>query len=239
MTYNLTIEELLQGFLENKEPDAPSRQKILSRLKVISRAITWLQQKFNNGQLFVKFQYGDDGTKILPTLRAAVERESGFISEGRVEITQGPWVTPDGRLVFRVNVVNPDNVEKPAFAPDELPLQLTLFSIDTGQMIHTFQLKGLSNQLLNAKLPDDIVEIWRRFKEATDFPFGFVLRPSQHKLLAATLEEVCDEQYREPCRVVYEIRRMDAGATQKWEAIWQPVVPNEERMGSMDGGWAF
>lgn len=114
------------------------------------------------------------------TYGVAVEDDSGqHLMDGRMYVTQGPLITPDGCLLMRISLELPPSVS------ERTPLELIFAAPSDGQVLGLFELPDLTGQLLKMKLPESLLaEARQQIESEFLLPFAVILRVSNPRLYA-------------------------------------------------------
>ena len=167
-----------------------------------------------------------------PTYRAVVEGEEGrVVGEGKVIIiTQGPFLEND-YLAMTIRVSEPE------FPLERCPIQLSLVSLNDGQILNSFDLLDLNNeQLLTTKLSKSLLTqpVWQQLEETEHLPFGFVLRAlGKGQLLAQDIFEEANNELRRFERTIHTVPTVDHTETSERQVEWRSACPFSPRLGDV------
>lgn len=195
-----------------------------------AEAIAWIREWLTEGLLQpMTFEFFKKG-EVPPRIYMAVaEDEDGQVAgEGRVIITQGPFLTEDGCLVLGINVTEPQ------FPIERRPIQLSLVSLADEQSIYTFELQDLEEQLLKTKLPEYLLAqaTWQQIEATDNLPFGFVLRAFGKELTLAksAFWEVASNGFPRSESTVYGVSRVDNKGTHERQVERRFAFPVGKRL---------
>jgi len=115
------------------------------------------------------------------TYDAVVESRRGeILGPATIVLNDGPFLTEDDRVVFRMSV------SEPHFQPEMLPIRVSMadFQNRLGQASHilTFDLPTQAGEVIKMKIPQELLFFpeWKNIDQTGHLPVHFVVSPLGH-----------------------------------------------------------
>jgi hypothetical protein len=132
-----------------------------------------IQPRFSHAGVQKLAAHGNPGA--ARTYDALVESRQGeVLGSATIVITDGPFLTEDNNVVFRMSVT------EPRFQPEMLPIQVLMSdAAELPSRIFRFDLPTQASEVIKMKIPEDLLghERWQHIDTTAHLPLSFVVCP--------------------------------------------------------------